>query len=297
MRCLQYHSHALRPASTPGNPLPALRPPVGFPPVSPVRTGFMGGASVCTAVLCLALTQAAMPMLVLPALHVRQGDSTDMFSVQIQQAARLAHVGKLDSEGQSMVRRTLGIEAHELASRYVWYNVDPAKASLLSDDFDAKAFLLWSARMTVKHPVDTLSSWLGVEQGWLSLRTGSDANMAVSGYAGEDNSLQPLFASASRTDAKAHGEIEDDMTPGAHAVSGWYSFLAKAPVIGLLFGKALWSSMLPGYMLFAACRAEKGRRLRALAMIAPVTLSFLFQFSSVRCPSVPKAPATRFPWW
>lgn len=220
-----------------------------------------------------------------------------MFSVQIQQAARLAHVGKLDSEGQSMVRRTLGIEAHELASRYVWYNVDPAKASLLSDDFDAKAFLLWSARMTVKHPVDTLSSWLGVEQGWLSLRTGSDANMAVSGYAGEDNSLQPLFASASRTDAKAHGEIEDDMTPGAHAVSGWYSFLAKAPVIGLLFGKALWSSMLPGYMLFAACRAEKGRRLRALAMIAPVTLSFLFQFSSVRCPSVPKAPATRFPWW
>ena len=73
------------------------------------RRGLAAGAAAAGVLVA----QVVMPVLVLPALHVHKGDSTDVFSVQIQQAARLAHDGKLDAEGRDMVRRSLGIDAEE----------------------------------------------------------------------------------------------------------------------------------------------------------------------------------------
>lgn len=232
----------------------------------------VGSAAACLMGIMLVI----VPAVLLPALQVSKGDVTDMFVVPIQQSARLAryHAEELSDADKAVIQRTLGISAEELGERYTWYNADPAKADGIAENADATAFLAWSLRQTVKHPITAFSSWLGLEQAWFSPNTGRDANLSVSGLDGEQNIMQPIITSGNHP-KEVEGLISLQLgSAGTGIVGTWYGLLAGLPAANLLLCKALWSTLLPGFLLCMAWRrGRSGNRLLHVIMIIPILLS------------------------
>lgn len=234
------------------------------------------------AILSLLFMQVVIPDLLLPALHIHKGDSTDMFVVPIQQTARMAHYhpDEFNERDRMMVASTLHTSVKDLGARYVWFNADPAKATGMSDHADSATFLGWSLEKATAHPAATFVSWLGIQQAWFSPTTGREANMATGGLDTNRNVLQPIFDSSNH-DTRVQQIIDLQLgTPESDVIRSWYHTLLDIPVVNMLFSKALWATLIPGCVLFVVLqRREKERGLR-LVMTIPVLLSSASLFIS-----------------
>ena len=225
-------------------------------------TAFAIGAVIAIVMMVI------IPKAVMPALGVAPSGKQESIPFAIQQ---VAHDVKYNSEDMTqqekkLISDFLTIDYKKIPKAYDPQIADPVKGTSLKDpDLFSDFMKLW-LKKTVEHPIGHLESWMGLVRGWFSFSNndGSPSDMVVCTESAwyYDPILEyvpqwPLKASRSDT---------------ARSV---YDMEQSVPVLNALFSRALWSSILPCFMLYLALRPGKGKWSRVASML-PVDMSFVY---------------------
>lgn len=235
-----------------------------------LRQGVRSRIAMAVVALVLAgVMGVVVPRAVLPALHVQPGERSELMAVPLQQ---LAHVARNDPSGFSgeergLMERTYRMPLGRLAKAYSYTAADPVK-NYPPAKADLPAFVAMWAGQGVRHPSDYLGAWGGLSAGWFSFDALSNS----------DSTLLRLFP-----DSSHHMEELDPLvrwSSGTLAGEDLYRVYREAflglPVVGALFYKSLWASVLPFLLVFLALRMRRGgARAEAFAMLMPVVMTAL----------------------
>ncbi|WP_162178556.1 DUF6020 family protein [Bifidobacterium callitrichos] len=270
------------------------------------------------AVSCAAVT-AIIAMIVFPAavrgpLHVVREDQNQLLVVPMQMTARYAldHPDDVTDAERAAIDRVNHVPFEDMASRYNPYLADPIIQYSLRDPTGVGDYLRAWASMGLRHPDSYIQAFAALESGWFALRR-TPLNVTDRGIG-----LDELAQAAPRATAnRIWFQIANAISPPfsrmpayrsnpdgqARAYALW-GFWQSTPVLNVLTLTALWTFIMPMFLLFrlARPRTSKGSRApgtrTALPAVyaAPLVWSLLSLLPNAI--SVPLKPtASRYMLW
>ncbi|MBT1182386.1 hypothetical protein JS531_10605 [Bifidobacterium sp. CP2] len=244
-------------------------------PLTRGRRGVRAAAAGCAAAVAL-LSGVAFPAAVRGPLHVRAEDANQLLVVPMQMTARYAldHPGDVTSHERGIIDRVSRVPFERMPERYNPYLADTVIHYSLRDPAAVPEYLgVWFA-MGLRHPDSYVTAFVSLESGWCSLMR-TPLNTTSRGIsldtldrrAGDavgntmwfqiNDAVSPSF----RPLAKRMGRLPGASTDRSGAYRLWDGWRG-APVVGLLTFTALWTFILPLFLVF--CRIGRGDGGRAV---------------------------------
>ena len=229
------------------------------------------------AALACALVTALIAMAVFPAavrgpLRVAHEDQNQLLVVPMQMTARYAldHPGDVTDAERAAIDRVNHVPFEDMADRYNPYLADPVIQYSLRDPAGIADYVkAWTA-MGLRHPDSYINAFAALESGWFSLKR-TPLNTTDRGIGLDElrraapeatanriwfqiaNAISPPFSHMPAYRANTAGQSR------AYAVWGFWQ---SVPVLNVLTLTALWTFLMPMFLLFRLLRPGESGELR-----------------------------------
>ncbi|MCH9275227.1 DUF6020 family protein [Bifidobacterium amazonense] len=280
-----------------------------------MRAGWADRLRVAAVAAVTAVTaMVVFPTVARSVLDVTPEDQNQLLVVPMQMTARYAldHPDDVTDAERAAIDRVNHVPFSRMASRYNPYLADPIIQYSLRDPSGVGEYLRAWAAMGLRHPDSYANAFAALESGWVAVsRTptdvtdrgiGLDELRGIAGRATANrirfqiaNAISPPFSRMPRYRANPEGQS------GVYALWGFWQ---STPVLRILTLTALWTFILPAFLLFRLLRhGRRGRRparpaYAALPAVtgAPLVWSLLSLLPSAI--SIPLKPtASRYMLW
>ncbi|WP_055427363.1 DUF6020 family protein [Bifidobacterium aesculapii] len=262
-----------------------------------------------------AATVALLAMVVFPAavrgpLRVVREDANQLLVAPMQMTARYAldHPDDVTAYERGVIDRVNTVPFERMARRYNPYLADPVIQYALRDPSAVPEYLRVWLSMGLRHPESYVAAFISLESGWFSFtRTPLDTTDRGISLATLDRHADAAIGNRMWFQiANAYSDPFTRMPPyaanraGQSAAYAWWDKWKTAPVLNVLTFTALWTFVLPLFLVFAAL----GRQTSAMRAGAPAWAPFLIPLAwsllslLPNAISIPLKPtATRYMMW
>ncbi|MBW3091420.1 hypothetical protein KIH79_00325 [Bifidobacterium sp. 82T10] len=271
--------------------------------------------------LAVAAVTALIATVVFPAavrsiLDVAHEDQNQLLVVPMQMTARYAldHPDDVTDAERAAIDRVNHVPFEDMVSRYNPYLADLVIQYSLRDPSGVGEYLRAWAAMGLRHPDSYANAFAALESGWFSLRRtptditdrgiGLDELRGIAEQATANrirfqiaDAVSPSFARMPRHLANRPNHATRD---GQSRVYALWGFWQSTPVLLALTLTALWTFLLPAFLLFRLLRPPYGRVLARTALPAAYAAPLVWSLLSLlaNAISVPLKPtASRYMLW
>ncbi|KFI50509.1 DUF6020 family protein [Bifidobacterium biavatii] len=259
------------------------------------------------------ITMMVFPAAVRSAFDVEYEDQNQLLVVPMQMTARYAldHPGDVTDTERAAIDRVNHVPFEDMAFRYHPYLADPVIQYSLRDPSGVGEYLRAWAVMGLRHPDSYANAFAALESGWFSLQRTPmnvtdrgirlDELRGIAGQAAANrirfqiaDAISPAFARMTRYHANNANSASRSR---AYALWGFWQ---STPVLRVLTLTALWTFLLPAFLLFRLLRPPYGRMLARCALPAAYAAPLVWSLLSLlaNAISVPLKPtASRYMLW
>lgn len=223
---------------------------------------------VVSVLVPLVLMFLILPVIVFPLLDVVPGGKQEVLGTLFQQTARYAtdYSAEVTEEEKEAIDTILGYES--LSSRYDPFNTDPVK-------------FMYNYNASTKELVQYLTVWL--QQGFKHPGSYLFASFSPIAPFFSNSKLAPLWDTA---DA-GHGGSSLLHQPHSleifkEMMEVYYSFLADAPIVSVLFNCAFWVLFMPLMVVYLCFRREHSTGLLLLPLLGLLAFCLISPVASTR---------------
>lgn len=214
-----------------------------------------------------AATVALLAMVVFPAavrgpLHVAREDANQLLVAPMQMTARYAldHPDDVTAYERGVIDRVNTVPFERMARRYNPYLADPVIQYALRDPSAVPEYLRVWLSMGLRHPESYIAAFISLESGWFSFtRTPLDTTDRGISLATLNRHAHAAIGNRMWFQiANAYSDPFTRMPPyaanraGQSAAYVWWDMWRAAPVLNVLTFTALWTFVLPLFLVFAA---------------------------------------------
>ncbi|NMM98429.1 hypothetical protein G1C97_1381 [Bifidobacterium sp. DSM 109959] len=270
----------------------------------PVAMTALRGVAATVAVVVILLVHTVFPAVTGKIWNIHREDQNQILVVPMQMTARYAldHPDDVTDEERHIIDALNNVSVDRMKEVQNPYLADPVMHLSLKDpSYIGRYASVW-LKQGVRHPDSYINAFVSLESGWFSLRrtahkeTGplpldvlrADSRsipnqMLIQG----DNAISPSFAQMSQYQGNESGQV---------TVRRIWRYMSSTRVLRLFTYTAVWSFIMPLFLLFCAIRG-RGRDIRARLMLgAPLIWSLLSLLPNAI--SIPLKPtASRYIVW
>ena len=247
--------------------------------------------AACLAASIWLVVNMLIPACLFPVLHVVPGEKVAAIVMPVQVLSRTAHdhpTAIADSQKKA-VDEMMPFGWEGMAAKYIPYISDPVTGYGANGP---KGSLPGFARLWVNlglhHPLSYLNGFFCLEGGWTSF-VGPQSTKAQKPPYKQDPMVMHVYT-WTMTNPDTYGRLQKDPHPNwrQRLADETFQTLTTIPVLNVCFYVAVWSSVVPFFILYAAWRRRGRERLMVLAMrLAPYFVSVLSLFAYPISFSVP----------
>ncbi|KAB8288604.1 hypothetical protein DSM100688_0606 [Bifidobacterium ramosum] len=263
---------------------------------------FAGGA----AVIVIVIVQLLFPMAARTVLNVHKEDPNQILVVPMQMTARYVvdHADDVTAEERGVIDALNNVPVERMPEVYNPFIADNVLHLSLKDPSYIRQYIqVWFAQ-GARHPQSYVNGFVALESGWFSLWRTSSYDMAPTSLQRLDelapgaipnqilmlgeNAISPSFAEVMKYRANLDGQ---------RVVNRLWHVVSTIPVLRLLTYTAVWSFVLPLFLLFCALRSRRSGNFGPMLMAAaPLIWSLLSLLPNAI--SIPLKPtASRYILW
>lgn len=237
----------------------------------------------CTvlAVVLLALVNVVLPRYAYPAWNIVPGGKQAAIVMPLQMFGRAAHDypdDVSDAERQA-VENILYSSWKDISEKYNPYISDPVTGFAIKEG-SRKALLKAWITIGLRHPDSYINSFFSLESGWIAFTGASSIDWPKQPYSQSPVQLQPMTHSHINKDTfgKLYASENTDNI-GQESVRAVLDTVRSIPIINVLTYVAVWTAVLPMFVLYREWRRRKDNfSINAAALYAPYFISVLSLF-------------------
>lgn len=217
---------------------------------------------VIVAIGCFAFVSVFLPKVVFPRLNIIPGERQAAIVVPIQMVARVAHINPSDvtEKEKQTLNEYLPMSWDEMGRNYVPFTADPVTGYAMKTGGSATDFAKTWLSVGLKHPRAYVQAFISVESGWFAFN-GAPANNVgpQSPYPEIALQYQPLTSNALNDGTFGQFMPNGEPSKGQAAVKSLIRALQDIPVVNVFMYIAVWTSIVPVYMVYALIRRHASR--------------------------------------
>lgn len=223
-------------------------------------------AMVALAVVLLVIVDMALPKFVYRHINVVPGTSEAALALPIQMMARAAHdhPDDISDSDREAVDNYLEYSWDEIGHHYDPWLAVPAIGWTIKGKVPISRFAKAWLDIGLRHPDSYLQGFFCLESGWMTFDAFSVKDQKIP----KPVSVMILPMATSDTAAYTYGVLQPHTPPteASETVKQLYRTIIDTPGINIPFFMALWTSVLPGFVLYYLWRRRKERRSQMLGM-------------------------------
>nr|WP_280925146.1 DUF6020 family protein [Bifidobacterium sp. ESL0784] len=223
-------------------------------------------AMVTLAVVLFVIVDMALPKFVYQHINVVPGTPEAALALPIQMMARAAydHPDDISDEDRKAVDDYLEYSWDEISQNYDPWLAVPAIGWTVKGKVPVSRFAKAWLDVGARHPDSYLQGFFCLEAGWMTFDAFSVKDQKIP----KPVSVVMLPMTTSDTATYTYGMLQPHTPPteASETVKQLYRTIVDTPGINIPFFMALWTAVLPGFVLYYLWRRRKEQRKKMLAM-------------------------------
>lgn len=221
--------------------------------------------SICAtlAVLVFVSVNVLLPTFAYPALNIVPGGKQAAIVVPLQMLGRAAHdhPDDITAEEKQTVDAYMSNTWDQISQNYKPYLSDPVTGYSLKGEVSTATFFKVWASIGLRHPMSYVNSFFSQESGWIAF-AGAPASNAQQEPPYQEVPVQLQPRTWSRINPDTFGRLFQPQTDtGGQAMAMAALRTAQSvPVVNMLMYTAMWTSVLPCFVLFRLWRIWRRKR-------------------------------------
>ncbi len=222
------------------------------------------------------LLNLVLPNYVYPRLNIIKGGSQAAIVMPIELLGRVAHYypDDITEEEETVINSYLAYNWDEMGANYNPYIADPVTGYTLKGNVPLSSFLKVWFQIGLRHPMSYVNAFFSLESGWISFAGAPTVAAQSEPYRQDPLLIEPVFCASYNADTFGELQEQQEKSWGQNIVEHVYDWISRAPVVNALCYVAVWTSVVPAFVLFEFVRRPRKDLLLALIpyLISAVTL-------------------------
>lgn len=224
-------------------------------------------AAVALAVVLFVIVDMAIPKFVFQHINVVPGTPEAALALPIQMMARSAHdhPDDISDEDRDAVDNYLEYSWDEISQNYDPWLAVPAIGWTVKGKVPVSRLAKAWLDVGLRHPDSYLQGFFCLEAGWMTFDAFSVKDQPIP----KPVSVVMLPMTTSDTAAYTYGVLQPHTPPteASETVKQLYRTVVDMPGINIPFFMALWTTVLPGFVLYYLWRRRKEQRRKIFALV------------------------------